>query len=57
VLLFAGVEFQEHYHTERNHQGIGNELIEPSPTRQYAEEVVCCERLSGLLRHYERAAA
>ena len=50
-------EFQEHYHTERNHQGIGNELIEQPPTRQSGEEVVCCERLDGLLRHYERAAA
>ena len=22
-------EFEAHYHTERNHQGLGNELIEP----------------------------
>ena len=50
-------EFQEHYHTERNHQGIGNELIEQPSTRQAGEEVVCCERLGGLLRHYEKAAA
>jgi transposase InsO family protein len=50
-------EFQQHYHTERNHQGIGNELIEPLPTGQSGAWVVCCERLGGLLRHYERAAA
>lgn len=50
-------EFQEHYHTERNHQGLGNELIERPLAGQSGERVVCSERLGGLLRHYERAAA
>jgi transposase InsO family protein len=50
-------EYQEHYHKERNHQGIGNELIEEPPTTQSGTGVDCCERLGGLLRHYERAAA
>jgi len=50
-------EYMEHYHTERNHQGIGNELIEKPRTGQSGAQVVCCERLGGLLRHYERAAA
>jgi transposase InsO family protein len=50
-------EFLEHYHTERNHQGIGNELIEALPTEQFGARVVCRERLGGLLRHYARAAA
>ena len=27
-------EFVEHYHRERNHQGIGNKLIETAPTVQ-----------------------
>ncbi len=50
-------EFLEHYHTERNHQGIGNELIVAQPAGQSGARVVCRERLGGLLRHYERAAA
>lgn len=50
-------EYMEHYHTERNHQGIANELIEKLPTGQSGARVVCSERLGGLLRHYERAAA
>jgi hypothetical protein len=47
-------EYMEHYHTERAHQGIGNEIIEPSP--QGKGEVVCRERLGGLLNFYRRAA-
>ncbi len=48
-------DFLEHYHQERNHQGLGNELIEPRPGSATGE-VVCHERLGGLLKHYERAA-
>ena len=50
-------EFLEHYHRERNHQGIGNRLIEP-PTEDTnaAGEVVRVSRLGGLLNHYRRAA-
>ncbi len=47
-------EYMEHYHTERAHQGIGNEIIEPPP--QGKGEVVCQERLGGLLNFYRRAA-
>lgn len=25
----ALTEFEQHYHSERNHQGLGNEVIEP----------------------------
>ena len=48
-------EFTEHYHIERNHQGIGNELIDaqPMPTEG---NVVRDERLGGLLSFYRRAA-
>jgi putative transposase len=28
-LWMAVTEYTEHYHLERNHQGLGNELIEP----------------------------
>ena len=47
-------EHMEHYHTERPHQGIGNEIIEPRP--QGEGEIVCQERLGGLLKSYRRAA-
>ena len=48
-------EFTDHYHAERHHQGIGNELIDahPMPTKG---NVVRDERLGGLLSFYRRAA-
>jgi transposase InsO family protein len=50
-------QFVEHYHVERNHQGLDNELIVPSaePVNENAP-VECRERLGGLLKHYHRAA-
>ena len=49
-------EYVKHYHLERNHQGLGNELIEP--LRQPGEgRVACRERLGGMLRYYYRRAA
>jgi putative transposase len=51
-------QFLEHYHSERNHQGLGNGLIEPGEeVGQWQGEVQCRERLGGLLRYYYRAAA
>ena len=47
-------EYMEHYHTERAHQGIGNEIIEPPPKGQ--GKIICQERLGGLLNFYRRAA-
>ncbi len=47
-------EYMEHYHTERPHQGIGNNIIEPQP--QGDSEIICHERLGGLLKSYRRAA-
>ena len=46
----------EHYHTERNHQGIGNELIDRLLGPDEGQ-VVRRERLGGTLRYYERVAA
>ena len=47
-----------HYHRERNHQGLGNKLIEPSEEVGQTEgEIECRERLGGLLKHYYRKAA
>jgi len=50
--------FIRHYHNERNHQGLGNEIIEP---REDVGAIVgtleCRERLGGILKYYHRAAA
>lgn len=50
-------EYAEHYHVERNHQGLGNEIIEPGEKLgRRSGPVECRERLGGLLRYYRRAA-
>ena len=49
-------EFVAHYHRERPHQGLGNRLIDDSARAADHGEVVCDERLGGLLKHYRRAA-
>jgi transposase InsO family protein len=47
-----------HYHTERNHQGVGNRLLEPLATVSSANEPIHCrERLGGMLNFYYREAA
>jgi transposase InsO family protein len=50
-------EFVHHYHAERPHQGLGNELIAPPTTVIGTGPVKCRERLSGLLKFYYREAA
>jgi transposase InsO family protein len=49
-------EFVEHYHRERNHQGLDNRLIAGTPVTNRTGRVRCRQRLSGLLNFYERAA-
>jgi putative transposase len=50
--------YLDHYHQERNHQGLGNRLIEPEPdVARAAGNIQCRERLGGLLRYYYRRAA
>ncbi len=49
-------EFVAHYHGERNHQGLGNDLIAPGPHPRGGTHVHCRERLGGLLRYYHLAA-
>ena len=54
----AVTEYLCHYHTERNHQGLGNELIEPGEeVGAVAGKIECRERLGGMLRYYYRDAA
>jgi len=51
-------EFIEHYHRERNHQGLGNQLIVPLAAQAIGEgRILCRERLGGLLKYYHRPAA
>jgi transposase InsO family protein len=52
----ALTEFVAHYHHERNHQGLGNVLIDGDPERKTGRRIRCCHRLGGLLNYYERAA-
>ena len=50
-------EYTEHYHFERNHQGLDNELIEkPGDEPKMEGAVECHERLGGVLKSYRRAA-
>ena len=51
-------EFVEHYHRERNHQGLHNRLIAGTPVTVIDRKgrVRCRRRLGGLLNFYERAA-
>lgn len=44
-------EYVEHYHVERNHQGLGNRLIEPLPANTNGGEgkVKRRSRLGGVL--------
>jgi hypothetical protein len=54
----ALTEFTQHYNAERNHQGIGNELIAPQRRVGSLEgHLRCRDRLGGMLRYYFRHAA
>jgi len=51
-------EYVQHYHRERNHQGLGNQLIDPSDNvGAVAGKIECRERLGGMLKYYHRRAA
>jgi putative transposase len=51
-------EYTEHYHFERNHQVLDNELIEkPSDEPHMDGAVDCRKRLGGVLNFYHRRAA
>ena len=53
---YALSEYAAHYHHERNHQGLGNTLIDRIvPTRRRGW-IRRRSRLGGLLNYYERAA-
>ena len=58
MLRNAVSQFLEYYHQERNHQGLGNRIIQPGEEVGRNQGVIeCRERLGGLLRYYHRKAA
>lgn len=58
TLQFAATCYLEHYHQERNHQGLANRLIAPGEeVCRTTGRIMCRQRLGGLLRYYHREAA
>jgi putative transposase len=49
-------EFVGHYEGARNHQGIGNELIQPLGRLNGLGPIRRRQRLGGMLNYYYRAA-
>jgi transposase InsO family protein len=52
----AVAEFVAHYHGDRNHHSLGNELIQSAAVRVVTGRVRRRPRLDGLLNFYQRAA-
>jgi hypothetical protein len=51
-------EYTAHYHHERNHQGLENQIIDlDKKVGQVNGDAQCRERLGGMLRYYYRDAA
>ena len=50
-------DYMAHYHEERNHQGLGNALIDSSTAANDNGGVRRHQRLGGLLSYYHREAA
>jgi len=50
-------EFATHYHRERNHQGLANELIDRPLMQRPAGAVRRRQRMGGILSYYYRSAA
>ena len=57
-------ELVEHYHAERPHQGLDNDLLKPKCRQRKRQpdliplaDIGCRTRLGGLLKHYHRKAA
>ena len=58
MLRNAVGQYLEHYHSERNYQGMNNELVAAGEeVGQSQGKVECRERLGGLLQYYHRVAA
>ena len=58
ALAQATSQYAQHYHGERNHQGLDNELIDRDDSVGVtASSIECRERLGGMLKYYHRRAA
>ena len=58
ALSYTIQQYLTHYHTERNHQGLDNQLITQEGDVGYQTgRVVRRERLAGLLSYYHREVA
>ena len=58
ALYYVVSQYLAHYHTERNHQGLNNQLIaREEEVGGHTGPVVRRERLGGLLSYYHREAA
>ncbi len=59
-LRYVTNEYVKHYNRDRPHQGVGNVPLSgdptPKPSPLKIADVVCDERLGGLLKSYRRAA-
>jgi putative transposase len=53
----AVAEYVDHYHTERNHQGLENRLIVPATTQTLDGQIHRHARVGGTLNFYYRKAA
>ena len=57
-LLRAVSAYLLHYHADRNHQGLGNNLMDPADAiGRNTGDIECRERLGGMLNYYYRKAA
>jgi putative transposase len=57
-LQHAIVQYMTHYHCERNHQGLGNRLLQPvADIGEVHEPVRRRQRLGGMLSYYHHQAA
>ena len=58
ALYYTIQEYLSHYHAERNHQGLANQLIAPEPELgSHSGQVRRRKRLGGLLSYYDHDAA
>ena len=57
-LRYALTQYLSHYHAERNHQGLDNQLMAPeSEVGEQTGHVNRRKRLGGMLSYYYREAA
>ena len=56
-LQHAITHFMAHYHAQRNHQGLANQLLRHAPIVAPSQSVHRGQRLDGMLNYYYRAVS